>query len=54
MKKIAMIFAGQGSQAIGMGKDFYENSELAREMFEEATKRIGVDFKELILKKMTY
>ena len=26
MSKIAMIFAGQGSQAVGMGKDFYENS----------------------------
>lgn len=51
MKKIAMIFAGQGSQAVGMGKDFYENSEVAREMFEEAGKRIGVDFKELIFEE---
>jgi [acyl-carrier-protein] S-malonyltransferase len=51
MKKVAMIFAGQGSQAIGMGKDFYENSELAREMFEEAGKRIGVNFKELIFEE---
>ncbi|MDX9814559.1 MAG: ACP S-malonyltransferase [Sulfurimonadaceae bacterium] len=48
MKKIAMIFAGQGSQAIGMGKDFYENSDLAKEMFEEAGKRIGVHFEELL------
>lgn len=47
-KKIAMIFAGQGSQVIGMGKDFYENSDLAKEMFEKAGERIGVDFKELI------
>jgi [acyl-carrier-protein] S-malonyltransferase len=51
MKKIAMIFAGQGSQAIGMGKDFYENSEVAREMFEKAGKRIGVDFKELMFEE---
>ena len=50
-KKIAMIFAGQGSQAVGMGKDFYENSEVAREMFEKAGKRIGVDFKELIFQE---
>jgi [acyl-carrier-protein] S-malonyltransferase len=50
-KKIAMIFAGQGSQAIGMGKDFYENSEVAREMFEKAGERIGVDFKELIFEE---
>jgi [acyl-carrier-protein] S-malonyltransferase len=51
MSKIAMIFAGQGSQAIGMGKDFYENSQIAREMFEKAGERIGVDFKELIFEE---
>lgn len=51
MKKIAMIFAGQGSQAVGMGKDFYENSKLAREMFEKAGDRIGVDFKELLFEE---
>jgi len=50
-KKIAMIFAGQGSQAVGMGKDFYENSEVAREMFAKAGDRIGVDFKELIFEE---
>lgn len=48
MKKIAMIFAGQGSQAMGMGRDFYENSDVAKEMFEEAGKRIGVHFEELL------
>ena len=51
MSKIAMIFAGQGSQAVGMGKDFYENSQLAREMFEKAGERIGVDFKALIFEE---
>jgi len=51
MKKIAMIFAGQGSQAIGMGKDFYESSKLAREMFEKAGDRIDVDFKEIIFEE---
>jgi len=50
-KKIAMIFAGQGSQAVGMGKDFYENSQIAREMFAKAGERIGVDFKELIFEE---
>jgi len=50
-KKIAMIFSGQGSQAVGMGKDFYDNSELAREMFKKAGERIGVDFKELIFEE---
>ncbi|OHD83543.1 MAG: [acyl-carrier-protein] S-malonyltransferase [Sulfuricurvum sp. RIFCSPLOWO2_02_43_6] len=47
-KKIAMIFPGQGSQTIGMGKSFYENSPLAREMFEKAGERIGVDFTQLL------
>jgi [acyl-carrier-protein] S-malonyltransferase len=51
MKKIAMIFAGQGSQAVEMGKDFYDNSEIAREMFDKAGKRIGVNFKELIFEE---
>jgi len=51
MSKIAMIFAGQGSQAVGMGQDFYNNSEIAREMFEKAGKRIGVDFKDLIFEE---
>lgn len=51
MAKIAMIFAGQGSQAVGMGKDFYDNSQTAREMFAKAGERIGVDFKELIFEE---
>ena len=51
MKKIAMIFSGQGSQAVGMGQDFYDNSEVAREMFAKAGERIGVDFKELIFQE---
>ena len=50
-QKIAMIFSGQGSQAIGMGKDFYDNSEVAREMFDRAGERIGVDFKEIIFEE---
>ena len=50
-KKIAMIFAGQGSQAVGMGKDFYDNSDVAKEMFAKAGERIGVDFKEIIFEE---
>lgn len=50
-KKIAMIFPGQGSQSIGMGHSFYENSALAREMFERAGERIGVDFKALLFEE---
>ncbi len=50
-KKIAIIFAGQGSQAVGMGKDFYENSDIAKEMFEKASQRTGINFKELIFEE---
>ncbi|MDD2566429.1 MAG: ACP S-malonyltransferase [Thiovulaceae bacterium] len=50
-KKIAMIFAGQGSQAIGMGKSFYENSQIARDMFHKAGERIGVDFSKLLFEE---
>ena len=50
-KRIAMIFPGQGSQSIGMGKSFYENSEIAREMFDKAGERIGVDFKALLFEE---
>ena len=45
---LAYIFAGQGSQAVGMGKEFFEQSKLSREMFAKAGDRIGVDFEDLI------
>ena len=32
----ACIFPGQGSQFSGMGKDLYENSPVAKELFEKA------------------
>ncbi len=51
MKKVAFIFPGQGSQKIGMGKDFFENSDIAKEMFTQASKRLGVDFEELLFEE---
>lgn len=40
MKK-AYIFPGQGSQFEGMGKDQYENSELAKKLYEQANEILG-------------
>lgn len=37
----AYIFPGQGAQFVGMGKDLYENSEVAKEMFEKANEILG-------------
>ncbi len=48
MKKVAFIFPGQGSQKVGMGKDFFENSDIAREMISKASQRLDIDFEELL------
>ena len=37
----AYVFPGQGAQFVGMGKDLYENSELAKELFEKANEILG-------------
>lgn len=43
MKKIGLIFPGQGSQYVGMGKDLYDHFPVARQVFEEAEKALGFD-----------
>lgn len=43
----AFIFPGQGAQAVGMGKDFYENSPLSRGVFDRAAELLGLDMKAL-------
>ena len=48
MKKIAFIFAGQGSQSVGMGKDFYENFSSAKLLLNDACNDTGIDFEELL------
>ncbi len=41
MSKTAIIFPGQGSQYVGMGKDLYEKSSVAREVFQQADDILG-------------
>jgi len=40
-RSIALLFPGQGSQAVGMGKDLAEKYPLARQTFEEADEALG-------------
>ncbi|MCP4971000.1 MAG: ACP S-malonyltransferase [Arcobacter sp.] len=51
MKKVAFIFPGQGSQSIGMGKDFFENSDIAKEMISKASERLNINFEKLLFEE---
>lgn len=51
MSKIAFIYPGQGAQKAGMGADFYANSKTARSIYDEASKLLGLDMKELCFER---
>ncbi len=58
--KLGFVFPGQGSQFIGMGKDFYDNFEISKEILDSANDHLGFDLRSLIFEgneddlKLTY
>ena len=46
----SVIFPGQGSQLVGMGKDFYDKYALVKDLFKEADETLGFSLSNLILK----
>ncbi|MDG1147019.1 MAG: ACP S-malonyltransferase [Crocinitomicaceae bacterium] len=44
----AYVFPGQGAQFSGMGKDLYDNSSIAKEMFDKANEILGFDITKIM------
>ncbi|MEG1727791.1 MAG: ACP S-malonyltransferase [Acidaminococcaceae bacterium] len=50
MNKIAFVFPGQGSQTVGMMKEFYDNYTVARDVFKEADEALGFSITDMCFK----
>ena len=45
--KRAFLFPGQGAQVVGMGKDIYEKYEVARKIYDDASRISGIDVRKI-------
>ena len=45
----SLVFPGQGSQTIGMGKDFFEHYDLVKDLFKQADESLGISLSKIIL-----
>ena len=45
----SVIFPGQGSQLVGMGKDFFEKYDLVKRLFKEADEVLDLNLSKIIL-----
>ena len=49
----SVIFPGQGSQSIGMGKEFFEKYSLVKNLFKEADESLGISLSKIILEYLS-
>lgn len=47
MNKLAFVFPGQGAQTVGMGKDFCDQYEVAKKLFQQADEALGYSIKDM-------
>ena len=53
MNKLAFVFPGQGAQAVGMGKDLFDQYDVAKRLFAEADEALGYSIKDMCFLKLT-
>ena len=51
MSRIAFLYPGQGAQEVGMAGDFYEKSEEAKAVFDQASSILDFDVREICFQK---
>lgn len=50
-KKITLVFPGQGSQYVGMGKEFYDKFKIVRDIYDQANQVLGYDLSDQCFRK---